>query len=263
MKDPHRLKNKDETLDTFYHGRILVLQKRKGYRFSVDAPLLADFIETRPTEELLELGGGCGIISLLLSQKVFRHLVCLEVQPALADLAKRNVQLNQLEERITVIEADLRTYAPGKKFDVIFSNPPYYKKNSGWLSVNQEKAIARHEILVDVAAIMTKTAELLQPAGRAYFIYRASRYQEVVATMKEKGLFPWHIRWVYPRRERPAQFFLLKAGFRNLSPEELPPLVLFQDNGEYTEEAQRIFAGSGDNKNRSEGPRETGGESCA
>jgi len=101
MKLKRNVKGKDETLDTFYSGRILVLQKKEGYRFSVDAPLLADFIRTRGSDELLELGAGNGIISLLLSIKPFRHITAVEIQAPLADLARRNVKLNNLEEKIS------------------------------------------------------------------------------------------------------------------------------------------------------------------
>ena len=96
------LKSDEETLDTFYHGRILILQKKKGYRFSVDSPLLADFIQTRETDELLELGAGSGIISLLLSIKPFKHITGVEIQETLADLALRNVALNKLEKKIYI-----------------------------------------------------------------------------------------------------------------------------------------------------------------
>jgi len=128
------MENKDETLDTFYLGRIFLLQKKNGYRFSVNAPLLADFIKTKTSEELLELGCGNGVISLLLSIKSFKQITALEIQKSLAELARRNVILNKLEDKITVIQIDLRRFNSRKKFDVIFSNPPYIKRKKGQLS---------------------------------------------------------------------------------------------------------------------------------
>ena len=124
MTNPADLRRDDETLDAFYHGRVRVLQKKKGYRFSVDAPLLADFIRTRADDEALDLGTGSGIISLLLSVKPFRRIAALEIQAGLADLARRNVEINGLGDRIEVVEGDLRAYEPGRRFDLIFSNPP-------------------------------------------------------------------------------------------------------------------------------------------
>jgi tRNA1(Val) A37 N6-methylase TrmN6 len=127
MKTGSPLPGAGETLDSFYHGRILLLQRKGGYRFSVDAPLLAGFIRTRPGDRLLELGAGNGVISLLLSRKPFRRIVCLEVQPGLAELARRNVALNRLKKKIHIQEMDFRDFRPRVKFDLVFSNPPYIK----------------------------------------------------------------------------------------------------------------------------------------
>ena len=102
MRLNNGLKGKDETLDSFYLGRVLVLQKKRGYRFSVDAPLLADFIQTKESDELLELGTGNGIISLLLSIKPFKHITAVEIQESLTDLALRNVRLNSLRIKLAL-----------------------------------------------------------------------------------------------------------------------------------------------------------------
>ena len=119
---------------------MLVLQKKRGYRFSLDAPLLADFIRPRAGDELLELGTGSGIIALLLAGRPFARLTAVEIQPALAGLARRNVRLNGLADRITVVRADLRRYRPGRKFDVVFSNPPYIQKSTGFLSADARES---------------------------------------------------------------------------------------------------------------------------
>jgi tRNA1(Val) A37 N6-methylase TrmN6 len=112
MTTPEIRPGAGETLDGFYHGRIRILQQKTGYRFAVDAPLLADFIRTGPDEDLLEIGTGCGVIALLLSLKPFRSLIALEVQAELAELARRNVALNGLEGRITVLRTDAAISPP-------------------------------------------------------------------------------------------------------------------------------------------------------
>jgi len=243
MKNCLRLKREDETLDSFYHGRILVLQKRKGYRFSVDAPLLADFIETREGEELLEIGGGCGIISLLLSLKPWKHITCLEVQPSLADLARRNVALNRLEGKITVVEADIRNYHPEKKFDVIFSNPPYFRLRSGWIGRCEERAMARHEISLTAVDVIEKMVALLKPEGRGYLIYPLNRYKEIMELLARYDFKTWRLRLVFSKIDRPPRFFLIEAGRQERPLMVLTPLILFEADGSYTEEAKRIFAG--------------------
>ena len=235
---------KDETLDAFYRGRVSVLQKRRGYRFSVDAPLLADFIETRAGEAVLELGTGCGIIALLLAAKPFRRLVALEIQPALADLARRNVALNRLEGRLEVVETDLRTFAPGERFDVVYANPPYIRRRGGHLSLSRERSIARHEVACDIADVMAKTAELLAPGGRAYFVYPVRREADFRKAVERSGLTLRRFRPVRPRPDAPANLFLAACGARGAGPAEaLPPLVLFGPDGAYTAEAQAIFSG--------------------
>ncbi|MBN2207495.1 MAG: methyltransferase [Candidatus Aminicenantes bacterium] len=239
---------KDETLDAFYRGRVLVLQKKKGYRFSVDAPLLADFVETRPGETLLELGAGCGIIGLLLAAvKPFRRLVALEIQPALADLARRNVALNRFEERIAVVEADLRAFGPAERFDVVFSNPPYIKRRGGHLSLNRERTLARHEVACDIGDVLAKTAECLAPGGRAYFVYPVRRANDFRRASERSGLALRRLRPVRPRAEAPANLFLAACAAAGEdgggAAEEAAPLVLFGPDGAYTAEADAIFSG--------------------
>ncbi|MFP4082991.1 MAG: tRNA1(Val) (adenine(37)-N6)-methyltransferase [Candidatus Aminicenantes bacterium] len=243
MKQINRIKGQDETLDSFYHGRIRVLQKKKGYRFSVDSPLLADFIRTEPRDEILDLGAGNGIISLLLSIKPFQHITAVEIQQSLADLARRNVSLNKLGGKITVINQDLRAFNPLRNFDVIFSNPPYIQEKQGQLSSQQEKSIAKHELKCNIFDIMHKTSELLKRKGRAYFVFPAKRGQDFREALHSSGLKMKARRLVKPRPEEAPHWFLAECGF--LSPQEiiLPPLVLFNERGGYTPEVKEIFSG--------------------
>jgi len=243
MKPSSQLKTKDETLDTFYSGRILVLQKRKGYRFSVDAPLLADFIRTEASDELLELGTGNGIISLLLSIKPFKTITAVEIQASLADLARRNVKLNNLEEKIQIIEEDLRAFQPEKKFDVIFSNPPYIKKETGHLSPSVEKSVAKHELKCNISDIVKKTQELLKEEGRANFIYPATRKDDFGRVLKAYGLEVMTMRFILPRKGTPPNLFLVEVGFSSQKPDLLPPFILYDDQGGYTPEASKVFQG--------------------
>lgn len=233
----------DESLDTFYHGRILVLQRKNGFRFSLDAPLLADFVNTREGDELLEVGTGCGIISLLLSLKPFKHILALEVQPVLVELARRNVLLNNLEGRITVLQKDFRQYQPYRKFDVIFSNPPYIRRHSGRLSPSEEKNIARHELLCSLEDLLSFTRSWLKETGRAFYIFPDSRREEFESELEKQGLKVKTSRSVYPRENEPANFFLAECAFSVDQPETIPPLILYDQDGRYTPEAEEIFAG--------------------
>ena len=260
-----------ETLDAFHHRRVLVLQKKRGYRFSVDAPLLADFVRTRRTDEVLEMGTGSGIIALLLGRKPFRRLTALEVQAGLAALAKRNVALNGLGDRVEVVRADYRTFRPKRKFDLVISNPPYIPKAGGYVSRTSEKAIARHELRGGIGDLMRMTAEWLKPRGRACFVFSERRREDFLAAAGASGLRVRRWRSVRPRRGEPPNLFLAElvlagsagrgeAGARGkrgavtgtersaAAPggpgiEVKPPLILFKRAGEYTAEAEAIFSG--------------------
>jgi tRNA1Val (adenine37-N6)-methyltransferase len=245
MTNPAELRRDDETLDAFYHGRIRVIQKRKGYRFSVDAPLLADFVRTKSDDEALDLGTGNGIIALLLSVKPARRTTALEIQPGLADLARRNVALNGLGGRIEVVEADLRTYEPGRTFDLIFSNPPYIRKSSGFLSRSSEKSAAKHELHGDILDILKKTADWLAPDGRAAFVYPEARRADFLAAAGESGLEVRRLRFVHPRAGEPPNLFLIELGHASEAGEVIePPLILFAPGGRYTPEAEAVFSGT-------------------
>jgi len=235
--------DEDETLDTFFHGRILILQKKRGYRFSADAPLLADFIRTRETDEILEIGTGSGVIPLLLSIKPFRKITSLEIQPGLADLARRNVLLNRLQDRIEIVRADLTAFKPPRNFDLIFSNPPYIKRGAGILSAVGEKAAAKHEVFCSLKEILEKAAAWLKKNGRACFIYPEKRRADFWRTAEACGLHVNRLRYVHPRAEAEPNLFLTELSFGSVRKTELPPLVLFGADGRYTKEAEEIFAG--------------------
>lgn len=252
--------DRDETLDPFYHGRFRILQARKGYRFSVDAPLLADFVRPRPSDELLELGTGSGVISILLSIKPFGRITAVEVQEGLAGLARRNVALNGLESRIEVVRADFRTWEPGRRFDLIFSNPPYIRRATGFLSASAEKSAAKHELHGDITDILAKTKEWLAPGGRACFVFPEKRRPDLLAAAGECGLAVRRLRFVHPRAGEPANLFLVEMGLASetkadgsdrkaipdrtgAAPELMPRLVLFGSDGKYTADAEAVFAG--------------------
>lgn len=258
MTNPADVRREDETLDAFYHGRIRVLQKKKGYRFSVDAPLLADFVRTRAEDEALDIGTGSGIIALLVSVKPVRHITALEIQPGLAEMAGRNVALNGLGGRIEVVEGDLRTYEPGRRFDLIFSNPPYIRKATGFLSRSGEKSAAKHELHGGIDEIMDRTAAWLAPGGRACFVYPEKRRTDFARAANARGFRVLRFRHVLPRVGEPPNLFLAELGLaagdgsgpgngpgdEHVEPELMEPLVLFGPGGRYTPEAEAVFAGS-------------------
>jgi len=237
-----------ETLDPFYRGRVRLFQPKRGYRFALDAPLLADFIRTDADDDILELGTGNGVIPVLLSLKPFRRITAVEIQPSLFDLARRNVALNGLESRVEIVAADFRGYRPGRRFDIVFSNPPYVKKGTGFPSPSEEKSVAKQEITCDIYEVMNTTAELLKPEGRAYFVFPAARLGDLVGAARARGLHPSLLRFVHPRRGDPANLFLSEFGVGETPARTIDPLFLYGADGEQTPETRAICEG------RSRGP---------
>ena len=205
----------DETLDTFFNRSIRVLQKKRGYRFSIDAILLGQFSKIIKNEKVIDLGTGCGILLLLLSHQTKAHsFVGVEIQEELAELAKRNVLLNHLEDRISILQNDfrkLRTVFPAESFDVVLSNPPYRKYRTGRVNPTLEKAIARHEIQGTLEDLVSIASYLLPPKGRCYLIFPAPRTVDLLLALRNQRLEPKRLQFVHPRLHEDANFILAES----------------------------------------------------
>jgi len=205
----------DETLDTFLNGKIQVVQKKKGYRFSVDSIVLSQFVRIRKNERVVDLGTGCGILLLLLSQTArARSFVGVEIQKGLAECARKNVALNHLDGRISILSQDFReikmTFPPGS-FDVVLSNPPYRKRRSGRINPSAEKAVARHEIKGTLQDLISIASYLLPPKGRCYLIFPAVRTVDLFVALRGGKLEPKRLQFVHPRPEGEAKFVLTES----------------------------------------------------
>jgi tRNA1Val (adenine37-N6)-methyltransferase len=205
----------DETLDTFFNGKLQITQKKKGYRFSMDAVLLSQFIKIRKNERVMDLGTGCGILPLLLSHTTKAHsFVGVEIQKGLAECAEKNVVLNHLEDRISILMQDFRElkeiFPPGS-FDVILSNPPYRKYRTGRINPSIEKAIARHEIKGTLEDLISIASYLLPPKGRCYTIFPALRTVDLLMALRDGKLEPKRLQFVHPRIGEEAKFILTES----------------------------------------------------
>ena len=204
------LPSSDETLDHFSNGTLQILQKKRGYRFSIDAILLSQFIHLQKNEKAIDLGTGCGILCLLLSKTTKANsFVGVEIQKGLADLARKNVFLNRLENRISIFHQNfkkLKEIFPPGSFDVVFSNPPYRKYLTGRVNPSREKAIARHEIKGTLDELVRVAAYLLPIKGRCYLIYSASRAIDLLVALRDHNLEPKKLQFVHPRKEEDAKF---------------------------------------------------------
>lgn len=236
----------DETCEPFAQGQLQLLQKKRGYRFSLDAVLLAGLVELNGQETVLELGAGCGIVSLLLARRYPGvHLTAVELQPQLADLARRNVLLNDLASQITILEADMTALPrqfPAGAFSVCISNPPYRPVASGRLNPNPEKAVARHELKGSLATVVQVAAQLLPAGGRLALIYPAWRLVHLLTTLKTGHLEPKKLVFIHSRQGEEAKLVFVEArqgGREALN--ILSPLVIYQEDGRYTPEVDRLL----------------------
>lgn len=235
-----------KTQDTFFNGRITVLQYRQGYRFSIDAVLLAAFSSPGTKDSIVDLGTGCGIIPLILG---FRNpgvsITGIEVQPELAALATQNIEANGLKERITIIHGDMRLIsmqAVSGPVNLVVSNPPYRKDRSGRVNPNLQRAVARHEILATLNDVVGSASRLLGIGGRFAAIYPAERITDLLTTLRSAGIEPKHIQTVHATRHDPARLILvsgIKAGRPGAAVHE--PLVIYRPNGKYTDRVQAMF----------------------
>ena len=235
-----------ETVDAILDGRIRVIQRKRGYRFSLDALLLSHFTDLRNGDDLIDLGTGSGIIALILAQR-FRcgRVLGIEIQDELVAIAKRNVVLNGLAGRIEIRRGDVRcpeTLCGPQSFSAAVFNPPYRRLRSGRTNSDPEKAVARHEIEGTVADFLAAAVYALRPEGRVYAIYPAVRMAELISRMRECRIEPKRLRLVHSRLDGGGEFVLVegvKGGREGLN--VAPPLFIYQDAGVYTREMTEIF----------------------
>lgn len=232
----------DETLDVLCSEKLQLIQRKKGYRFSIDSLFLANFVRLRKHERLLDVGTGCGIIPIYLSiMGCTNSLVGIEIQEELFNLAVRNQALNECGN-IQFVRGDVRSFRFPRGFHVVVSNPPYVKENTGRKSPTIERLLARHESLLQMPALLDiASSALLGKKGRLYIIYPVSRLAEVLAEARMKGLEPRRLRFIHSREGESARLFLLECmreGGVDVKVEK--PLYVFSENG-YTEEVQAYY----------------------
>lgn len=204
----------DESMDDFMEGRLKLIQSRKGYRFSIDAVLLSEFVSIKPDDIIVDLGTGCGIIPMVILLKgVIRYAYGLEIQPELANQAVRNVLLNGFEKKMGVILGDIgNPPLRASSADVVICNPPYRQRESGRINPDPQRAIARHEIRTSLDEILNAARRLLKPKGRLAMIYPAFRLVDIMVRMRGFNLEPKRLRVIYPSLESEAKLVLIEAA---------------------------------------------------
>lgn len=224
---------------------LQLFQPRKGYRYSLDPLLLARFCpEVKPGESIIDLGAGCGIISLVLARiNPAASVIAVENNPDMAALIEQNIQHNDLSERVSVLAEDvmsLRKKCPDSTFDLVVSNPPFRKAGSGKVSPKAGRDSARHETTAGLSDFLAAAKYLVKPTGKICFIQLPSRLPEFMALASEMKLSVLRLRMIHSNAESPATMFMAElAKGRRSTPVVQPPLFVRDMNGEYTDEVWR------------------------
>ncbi len=234
----------DITLDSIRDIRLY--QSKKGYRFSVDALLLFDFVNLKNIERIGDLGAGSGIVGILLAKKYpDAEVILFEIQDSLAALAEKNIVLNNLEGRVTVMKTDIRgikQFQGLHSFDLLVSNPPFRRLKSGRISDGEEKAIARHEISLKLYNLVDIASFLLKTRGRLCMVYHPARLVELLTVLNKKKLEAKRLRFIHSDISSESKMLLLEVaqgGKGGLRIDK--PLYIYKDNGEYTDEVIKIY----------------------
>ncbi|HIX63515.1 MAG TPA: tRNA1(Val) (adenine(37)-N6)-methyltransferase [Candidatus Mediterraneibacter colneyensis] len=223
-----------ERLDDLQLGGLELIQDPSGFCFGVDAVFLSDFAKVRPGETVLDLGTGNGIIPILLSAKTKgKKFTGLEIQEKTADMARRSVAYNDLEDRIEIVAGDIKEASEIFKpafFDVITTNPPYMLSEHGLRNADDARAVARHEVLCTLDDILRESMRLLQDKGRFYMIHRPFRLTEILIKMNHYKIEPKRIQFIHPYIDKEPVMVLVE-GVRGARPRVTvePPIIIYDD----------------------------------
>ncbi|HSP22516.1 MAG TPA: tRNA1(Val) (adenine(37)-N6)-methyltransferase [Planococcus sp. (in: firmicutes)] len=240
----------DERLDYLLAEDLRIIQSPSVFSFSLDAVLLARFAYV-PLKRgaIVDLCTGNGAIPLFLSARTEMPIIGVELQERLANMAKRSIAYNGLDHRIEIIQGDVKEIPAQlgvEKFDVVTCNPPYFPAHEmSDKNISEHMAIARHELHLTLDESVAAASKLLKQGGKAAFVHRAGRLIDIITAMRANRLEPKRVRLVYPKAGKEANTLLIE-GIKDGKPDLkiLPPLIVYGDDGEYTEEVRALLYGS-------------------
>ena len=237
----------NERIDDLEYKNLKIIQNKNGFCFGIDAVLLSDFARNiKKDSKVLDLGTGTGIISILLCGKTkLKEIIGVEVQEEVYNMACRSAKLNNLENKFKVINENilnLENIFENNSFDVIVTNPPYKKQNTGIINEEERKLISRHEVLANLEDFIRISNKLLKDKGEFYMIHRPERIVDIFSLMRRYKIEPKEIRLVFSNEKNPPKMVLIKGvknGGECLRFRE--NLYIYKDDGLYTEEIFKIY----------------------
>ncbi len=236
----------NERIDDLQYKGLKIIQNKEWFCFGIDSVILANYAKCEKKEsKILDLGTGTGIIAILLSQKIENaQVIAIEIQKEVAEMAERSVRLNNLEDHVKIINDNIKNISKSlgqAKFDVVVTNPPYKKKDTGVVNENNIKMISRHEITADLEDFIRVASEELKDYGAFYMINRPERIADIIEYLRRYKLEPKEIRFIYPKINKAPNEVLIKAvknGGKFLK--VLEPLIIYNEDGSYREEILKL-----------------------
>lgn len=237
----------NERIDDLEFKGLKIIQKENGFCFGIDSVLLSDFAkEIRNNSKVLDLGTGTGILSILLSAKTnLSKIYGIELQKDIADMASRSIILNDLNNKIEIINTDIKNleniFEPNS-FGSIVTNPPYKNKNTGKINDNEYKYISRHETTANLSDFIKISFKMLKDKGSLYMVHRPERLVDIIYELRNNKLEPKNIKFVYSNKNKEPKLVLIKAvknANKFLKIEK--PLFIYDEDGNYTEDILRIY----------------------
>ena len=236
----------NERIDDLQFKGLRIIQNSKGFCFGIDAVLLANFTRVKKNAKLVDLGTGAGIIPILLAGKSSASkIIGIEIQDEVAEMASRSVKLNQLEDRVEILNMDMKDAVGvlGKgQMDLVVSNPPYMHSN-GLINENDKKAISRHGLKCDIEDVIRVASDLVKPNGKFFMVNRPNRLVDMLAIARNYKLEAKQIRFVHSRVASAPKMVLIEY-VKSAKPEirVLSPLYVYNEDGTYTDEVKAIYS---------------------
>ncbi|KAB3537817.1 tRNA1(Val) (adenine(37)-N6)-methyltransferase [Alkaliphilus pronyensis] len=240
-----KLLKKNERIDDLHIKDLKIIQNSKGFCFGIDAVLLTSFVELRNKSKVVDLGTGTGIIPILLAGKSTNSIITgIELQQEVADMALRSVALNGLENRVKILNIDLKKatdYIPVNEFDVVTANPPYMH-NKGLINLEDKKAISRHEIMCTLEDVIKTASKLLKHHGRFFMVHRPQRLVDIMVLCRRYKLEPKRLQFVQPSSGKRPNLLMIDCK-KAAQPELkiLDPVVVYNGQGEYTDQLLELY----------------------
>lgn len=237
----------NERIDDLKFKNLKIIQNKDGFCFGIDSVLLSDFAKNIKKDSMvLDLGTGTGIIPILLCGKTkLKKVTGIELQEEVAKMAKKSIKLNNLEDKFNVINENilnLNKIYENQTFDVIVSNPPYKKKDTGITNENEKKIISRHEISASLEDFIKISKDLLKDKGEFYMVHRPERLVDIFELMRKYKIEPKILKMVYSYKNKEPKLILIK-GVKNAKPflKVESNLYIYEDTGKYTKEILKIY----------------------